>query len=373
MRRGRIFFYLAFILLLGLVAVALIYTRYLKPSQSQTAGETPAAVDVVNVLVVTQPVERGSAITGDVLGMVPIPRELFIQGMMFTNVSEVEGRLAKFDLDTGIPLTSGMVVASAEELSGSGSNIALSIPRGMVAVSIPVVNLSGVSFPPQPGDHVNILTTLEFVDLDLDFQSKLPNQVADVIASGASGGENLINYLTARVAAGGYMGVSTMGKGETIAGLGQSVYSVPSEAQRSRQVSQNLVQDAVILTVGNFYSIMSGQNQATGSTQPSAGPPPAEGEATPPPPPQVDFISVVVTPQDAIAINYLVHYGAKLTLALRAAEDDTRVKTEAVTLQFLLNQYNVPVPVKLQYSLEQRGDEVGPPSVQIPQPTAPPE
>jgi len=59
------------------------------------------------------------------------------------------------------------------------------------------------------------------------------------------------------------------------------------------------------------------------------------------------LITLIVTPQDAITLNYLIYSGARLTMALRPAGDDTRVNTESVTLQYLLEQYNVSVPAKL--------------------------
>jgi pilus assembly protein CpaB len=64
-----------------------------------------------------------------------------------------------------------------------------------------------------------------------------------------------------------------------------------------------------------------------------------------------------------VTLNYLIYSGAQLTLALRSAGDDTRVQTEAATLDFLLTQYNVPVPVKLPYGLEPRIDELASPQL----------
>jgi len=63
----------------------------------------------------------------------------------------------------------------------------------------------------------------------------------------------------------------------------------------------------------------------------------------------------VVTPQDAVTLNYLVAQGARLTLALRSAGDASRVETESVTLQFLLAQYNIQIPAKLPYSMDNSG------------------
>ena len=56
-------------------------------------------------------------------------------------------------------------------------------------------------------------------------------------------------------------------------------------------------------------------------------------------------------------MNYiLLTKGARLNLALRSAGDTKTDKTEAVTLQFLMDQYNIPFPSKLPYGLEPRVD-----------------
>jgi pilus assembly protein CpaB len=270
---------------------------------------------------------------------------------MYSNISEVEGRMAKFDLDTGIPLTSGMLVDSAEELSSTGSLAALSIPRGMVAVSIPIDRLASVSYVLQPGDHVNLMVTLNMLDLDPDFQTVLPNETASLIAPGPPT-EMGPNYLTAHVEGG--EGSAVVGKGEPLTVIGETIYSIPSEDQRPRTVSQALLQDAIVLQVGDFEPE---EEEANAAGTVEMAPPaegnqaPAEGEEAAPARVLPETITLIVTPQDAITLNYLVALDAKLTLALRSAGDDSRVATESVTLQFLLEQYNVSVPVKLPYGL----------------------
>lgn len=371
MRRGRVFFYLAFIIILGLVAFVVIWQRYLQPSTSLTTEPQPTPViKTVNVIVVTQSISRGTAVSGAVLGMVPIPEELFYEGM-FTNIGDVEGRLAKFNLESGVPLTRGMLVDSAEQLSATGSVAALSIPRGMVAVSIPISRLSSVSYAPQAGDHVNVIVTMLLVDIDSDFQTSLPNRNVGVIAPGtgtgtlsgsAAGGETAetgsgqaeAQFESASLVAitsGGQVGRATQ---DPI--LGQTLYHVPSEPQRPRMVSQNLLQDAIVLQIGSFPYKGQEENEPQGEGQ--AEQPPEEeqqqqreGEQPPAPPPP-DVITLIVSPQDAITLNYLMYSGAQLTLALRAAQDDTRVQTESVTLQFLLEQYSISVPAKLPNSME---------------------
>jgi pilus assembly protein CpaB len=76
-----------------------------------------------------------------------------------------------------------------------------------------------------------------------------------------------------------------------------------------------------------------------------------------------DLITLIVNPQDAVTLNYLIYAGSQLTLVLRPSGDDTRVQTEATTLDFLLKQYNIPVPVKLPYGMEPRVDDLLPPQL----------
>ncbi|MBL8050419.1 MAG: hypothetical protein JNM46_04295, partial [Anaerolineales bacterium] len=65
-----------------------------------------------------------------------------------------------------------------------------------------------------------------------------------------------------------------------------------------------------------------------------------------------DIVTLVVTPQDSITLSYLIYSNAKLMLTLRNPSDQGRVASEASTLQFLLSQYNIPVPAKLPYAMQ---------------------
>ena len=382
MRRGRVFFYLAFIIILGLVAVVVVYQRFnLAPAPTTNVEAPTPVVDLVDVVVVTQKVSRGAILDGAVLGTIQIPRDLFIQGM-FSNIDQVVGRQAKFDLDSGIPLTEGMLIGANEVISSDGSYAALLVPPGMVAVSIPVDRLSAVSYAPESGDHVNVIVTMLFADLDTEYQSVLPNRTSGVVApgtgilsgqasqtsgsatgeSGAEGQAQLQVESNSIVAVTGG-GEATQGRAELDNILGQTFYVIPSERQRPRMVSQALLQDAVVLKMGDFD--LPGAAPTPSPDQQEAVP--VEGQeqqaAEPVQPKSPDVVTLIVSPQDAITLNYLIYSGAQMTLALRAAGDSSRVETEAVTLQFLLDQYNIPVPVKLPYGLEPRIDELKAPQL----------
>jgi len=108
---------------------------------------------------------------------------------------------------------------------------------------------------------------------------------------------------------------------------------------------------------------------ATGQAeQPAATPTPApEGQAPEAPKPP-DMITLIVSPQDSVTLNYMMLAGAKLNLVLRSPGDDQRIPTDAVTLQFILDQYNIPFPAKLPYGADPRVDKLAYPGET---PTAP--
>lgn len=353
MRRGRIFLLLALVLILGLVAVFFIWQRFMQPPPVGTPGEgepqaqtTAPSLSTVEVVVVTQQVKRGDILDEAVLGLIPIQQDLLLGGM-FTNIEDAAGRQARYDLEPGMPLTDSMLVAPEEQLQDGGSVAAMSIPPGMVAVSIPIDRWSSVAYGAQAGDHVNVIVTLQFIDLDTDFQTRLPNNTGVVIAPGPRGGENeVLNYLTADIAGGVH------GRAEVDPVLGQTVYVFPGEEQRPRRVTQTLIQDAVILRMGDF-PLPTAALPTTPEAAPEEGAANQGGEEPEdlPDPEAPSVVTLVVTPQDAVTLNHLIYSGARLTMALRSAGDASRIETEAVTLQFLLDQYNIRVPVKLPYGL----------------------
>ena len=97
------------------------------------------------------------------------------------------------------------------------------------------------------------------------------------------------------------------------------------------------------------------QPPATATPEPGAEQQQVAPTPTPVPLPP-DVITLIVSPQDAVTLNYLMLAGANLNMVLRSAGDTDVQTTEAVTLQFILDQYQIPNPAKLPYGLEPRID-----------------
>ncbi len=136
------------------------------------------------------------------------------------------------------------------------------------------------------------------------------------------------------------------GRTEVETAFQQGIYVLPSEDhQRPRLVCQMVLQNVSVLKLGSFALP---QVATTDQTNPDTQV--AQPQEIP------DVVTLIVTPQDSVTLSYMVYGGAKITMTLRNVLDDSRVATEAATLQFLLSQYNIPVPAKLPYAVQPRID-----------------
>jgi len=347
-RSGLIFFLLAFLLIIILVVIAYFMRDQLIalviPPQEEVAEvpvvPTPVMYDIV---VVIQPVKRGSELTEAMLGTVSYPQEDMVEGLFYTDLMEVVGKRAKYDLDPGTPLTPSLLSEGE-----SGSFISFEIPSGMVAITIPIPSERyAVSYALKAGDHVNILAGMKILDLDQEFQTQLPNSIATIFKNeviyGEDGPSTQPIDLTLRVDGSSYLG--RVYQDPSIPD--EFFYVVPSEAQRPRWVTQSVVQNALVLWVGDLPLVEEEAQPAT-ETEAAAT---DETQATETYIPEPRRITVAVSQQDAISLNYLILTDADLNFVLRSAGDDQLVQTEPVTLQFIMDQYNIPYPTKLPYGM----------------------
>lgn len=370
MRRGRIFLYLSLILILLLAGGYFLYQNFLTPSGPDTAPAQATPVpDNVEVVVITQNAPRGTVLNETLLGTIPLPRDVVIPGM-FTDLAQVVGRQVKFDLDSGIPLTANMLVDSAAQLSEAGSVASLSIPQGMVAKSIPTDRFSSVAYSLRPGDRVVVIASMPFVDIDTEFQTILPNITGLVYGTGFTGGEG--EAAGSRVSLEISGGDAPLGRAEEENEFdNEPIYVIPSEEQRPRLASQIIIPSATVLRIGDFTFPEEEQEQDAAPTPtPEPGGETGEGAAQPvekaePP----DIITLIVTPQEAVNLTYLLESGVKLSLALRSAGDTTVVDTKTMTIQTFLNDYSIPLPAKLPYGLAPRVDDLEGSGQEEPAPT----
>lgn len=347
MRRGRTLILVLLIIIIGLIVGFVALRQFvLTPT---TEEQQPVFVEVFYA---AQNIPQGGPITEEVLLTMNIPQENVVEVMYTRDELSLltNNKVAKFPLDQGVVITESMVNDASAAVPISGPQWASLIPPGMTAMSIPASRLSLSGYAINDGAHVNINACLMFVDVDPTFQTILPNLTAVLTGTGlgqVTGSEGTgygatgLPILSLGVVTTG----AAQGRLELDPSLQQPYYLIPSEAQRPRLVCQMLLQDVVVMKLGNFSLNPS-------ATVTTAEPAATDAEAQQAEPAAPDIITLIVTPQDSITLSYLMYTNAQISLTLRNPSDLARQATEASTLQFLLSQYNIPVPAKLPYAMQ---------------------
>ncbi len=355
MRRGRLLILVAIVLLLGVAAVYLVINR-LGGGGGGGAQETPVALDRQNVVIAGQDISRGANIPENGVILAPFPADSVVETMITGDVNQVIGRYARQDIARGMPITTGMITTEAGDLLGTGSDASAAIPPGMTAIAVPMNRLSGVAYALRDGDSVDVIGTMLMVDLDEDFQTILPNSSMILLGNNTA---PLTGYACQEVKA-SEKGLECINpeappfaRVDTEETTGTQLYAKPSESQRPRLVTQRLVENAMVLHVGSFTIPGAETQTGLGSDAAAAGAPP---QTTP----QAvtvrapDIVTLIVTPQDALTINWAIKSGMDLVFTLRGPKDDTTTETTSVTLKYLMDNYAITVPSKLPYGLEPR-------------------
>lgn len=333
MRRGRTLILVLLVVIIGLAVGFVAIRQFLLAPQQ---ADQPVYVDVYYA---AQNIPQGGEITEAVLATMSIPQEKVV-AVMYTRDELpvlISNKVAKFPLDQGVVITESMVNDASAGVPISGPQWASLIPPGMTAMSIPANRLSLSAYAINDGARVNVNACFLFVDVDPAFQTILPN------LTGTLTGTGFVPEALPVLSLGSSASGSPQGRLELDPSVQQPFYLVPSEAQRSRLVCQMLLQDVVVLKLGNFPLV---PTAAAAATQP------ADAQAQQQQPTAPDIITLIVSPQDSITLSYLIYTNAQISMTLRNPTDQARQATEASTLQFLLSQYNIPVPAKLPYAMQ---------------------
>ncbi len=311
MRRGRIFIILGIVLGLGTAAAA-IFLLGQQPSAPPSGEEAPVEiVTTQEVVMAMQNVARGDTIVPEAVELRELEIDQVPRGAM-TIVDEVIGRIATTDIFQGQVIQESMI--TDRETLISEANASILIPKGKVAIAFPIDEISSVSYAIQAGDSVDVLISMRFIEIDETYQMKRPFN--------------------------GYVETIEEVPCETC-----MPSPSPERDQIPRPATQLLVQDVEILKIGSWL----GAAEAPSPEEEEA--PPEEGEEAPPPA-VAQYITLLVSHQDALVLKWARESGARIDLALRSAEDHDIVTTEPVTLDYMLARFGITVPPKRSYTLD---------------------
>ncbi len=390
MKRGRILILLALVILAVVVVVVVITMQGGSSSNGANGADgegggepsqaelipTATPIPMTYVVLSAQNLPRGFRITRDAVDIKLWPiqsgvqENAFVLPTQYTEdgfVSEEEkdqflnpvinenspvGQVTRTRIVRWQPILTSMVVKDLFEAGEDvGSQTSAILPSGYVAVSLPFDMLGGVAYAMADGDRVDVIVSFLYVDVDETFQSIEPNRQS-LVSISAEGGFDVQS------------GVS--GKFEASSILGVPVIIQPVEDQRPRLVTQRTIQNALVIHVGaypdggEFLGIL-----------PTPTPDPAMAEAAPqtseegvpvptPVPPRPYVVTLGVRPQEALVLVWAIEEQIPMTMALRSAADHNAADapTQAVSLEYMVQNYDITRPARLDYALEPRITEV---------------
>lgn len=295
MKRGRILIFLGLILGLATAAAAFFV---LQGAQEEVVA--PTEVPKQKVLVALQNIGQANMIDPALVELrefeqTQVPPDAVL------NTADIAGKLAAVDISQGQIIRRDMLT-DEEEIVKMGVNAAFLIPPGRVAVAFPIDELSSVAYALEAGDTIDMLITMELVNIDPETQIKLP--------------------------------------------LPSEETDVENMQQIPRMVSQLTLQDVSILKIGPW-----GEKPLEPPTtdEETAQPPPEEEEG---PAPGPTIMTVLVDQQDALVLKFARESGASIDFALRGKLDHDIVSTEPVTLDYMIRRFNITPPERMPYAIE---------------------
>lgn len=166
-------------LVIGGIA-AVLAARYLSQARSTIEAES----EPIEVLVAQEDIPRGVSaeelLANDLIVLEEVPRRFVASGAI-SSERALEGRVLADPLSAGEQVTEGRF-----ELP-STAGLAYSIPGELLALSIPVDEVEGVSGLVKPGDHVALFATFEEEpDIGQPAITRLILKDAKVLAVGAA-------------------------------------------------------------------------------------------------------------------------------------------------------------------------------------------
>jgi len=326
--------------------------------------EPPQFVPVV-ISIVRLPV--GELITEDVLDIEqrPITNIALQGGYTFTGTNLVAGQIARVEIARGQEILSPMLAVNADptDIASFGSDLALHIPTGEVAIAFPMTTTNGVALAMRPGDGVDVMMTLRTVEIDPEFRSALPNTLSLVLQDALLQGTNFL-----------FRGL-TEGRLEFITELNQVATIRPGSSFLEgegplrpfggspvpKRVTQLSIQNAEVLWVGDWQDPRQIEINGEAALAEAAATAQANGQPAPTPTPLPErfdlnpsIIILSMSSQEALMLKWAREQGVVIDLALRSPIDttqDTRFVTASVSLPQIIDQGGLAIPEPMNFDL----------------------
>lgn len=320
-----------------------------------TATPKPEFRDVV-VSRVRLPV--GTTLTSELLTVEqrPVTNIALQGGYTFTDTTSLVGQITRVEVARGQELLTPMLAVNPTDTASFGSDLALHIPSGHVAVAFNIDDMSGVARAMRPGDLVDFIMTLRTIEIDQEFRSPLPNRIRFINETALLAGQSFL------------FDSLTWGRLEFVPEINQVAVIVPQNSRGFEQeaslpipkrVTQLSIQQAEVLWVGVWQDpreLERQEEQAQAIAEATRQADPGVVIPTPTPLPsrledEPNIVILSMTAQDALALKWAREEGVSITLALRATGDNTVFATTSVSLPQIIDQGALSIPEPTNFDL----------------------
>lgn len=280
MRRGG-----RLIMILGVILALVAFVGVLYMMRTTQKGPAaPAEVETRSVVVAAANIPARAKISSADVKLKEVPVSV-VPPLAATDVMSVTGRFALSDIYAEQIILRSML---AEPGKTAGDVPSLGIPQGMVAIAVPVNEISGVAEALRAGDRVDVIVSLNVLEYDQEGNESKPEYSAQFTVQDVE--------------------VMHVGK-----------WSVPPATAVTEEESR-----------GGFVQ------------SPSTRPGSAAVE-------EVSVVILLVEPQDALVLKYAIDRNEEekreaFTLVLRGPEDRERYTTEAVNQEYMLRRFKFSRP-----------------------------
>jgi pilus assembly protein CpaB len=263
---------------------------------------TPTAtIELEEVVVAIQPIAEEEPVEGKI-DIRPMPKDYITSGAL-TTLEGTEGLLAAGPIPQNTVIHPDLLITPVQLMQEG--ELGKLVEPNYVAVAFPIDELSSVSYGVKPGDHVDVMMTFFFIDLDQETQATEP--------------------ICAPLCP---------------AGSGEQQEATLSD-QRPRLATQLTLQNIKVLGVGRWVKEQVPQEEQDNLAR--------TGEPVPVELPH--FITLMVSPQDALVLKLAREDNAQIDLAIRAKDDLQEFTTQQVTLDYIMARFGVSLPVRQPYSI----------------------
>jgi Flp pilus assembly protein CpaB len=355
------------ILVVGIIMLSIVGILFIVNQDSPQPAPPPAEVtdeengepvpvisdealpDMVEVVVSLQTVPRGWQFTENELVL-----DMRVRGAVgpnvITNIEDAVGLYARTDIYQGATLTRDLLANDITQVGLEEFGPASLIPQGFLAYAVPMNRLSGVAYALSEGDYVDIMITFWFYQIDQEFQTYLQNSAVffleEVIQAVETEGEETAEEEQVMP---DLIILDQFGRFERLPN-GDIAHIGPSEPQRPIPVSM-VLQNARVIQVG-IYTPADVPQAPTPTLDPEEPTPEPDFEDIEFLPEAPDTLLVALSPQQQLLLKYAVESQARISFALRGANDSQLYAVENVDINYFLRRFGIEEPENYTFSVD---------------------